>query len=425
MECSNCTTINLETANYCFQCGNKLSPYCTVDINNVLLQEWKVLEGKLLELTRLNNLSQNSLNMVKDQKNLLKIHESQINLKQVIIDTLNVEIDNCNIVIDEKARAIDKQISRINITESEINDQDKQLDIQYQELSELNRLIVEKEEELLQQNEELIAREEELIAQNEELIVNRDHQRVLIKRLEASNLALEELNRHKTKFLTNMSHELRTPLNAILGFTQLLDKQYYGKLNEKQLEYIVLISHSGVHLLNLVNDLLDISKIDSGTMCLDLGCFCPEECIRSVINVYKCQFAEKCVDLEYCNQSTIKKIRADERKCKQILLNLLSNALKFTPENGKVKVESKLINNNLVIYVIDNGVGVEKEAKDLIFNDFYQCFHDTQISLSGVGIGLPLSKRLVELHKGEINFESQPGKGSKFWFSIPVEQTIS
>lgn len=234
------------------------------------------------------------------------------------------------------------------------------------------------------------------------------------------NKSLELANTHKDRFLSTMSHELRTPLNAILGFTQLLDNQYYGNLNIKQLEYLGLISNSGGHLLDLINDILDISKIDAGRMEMVYEDVEVKEEIKVVVSIMNSQYKEKNINLKILLEENAGLISIDKRKFRQILLNLLSNALKFTDENGEVKIISEKNNNYLKISVKDNGVGILPEMKDKVFEEFVQLESTYKNALGGTGIGLALTKRLVMLHGGSIGVESEAGNGSTFWFTVPM-----
>lgn len=246
-----------------------------------------------------------------------------------------------------------------------------------------------------------------------------------VSKLENYNLMLLEANSHKTKFLSNMSHELRTPLNAILGFSQLLIARQYGEINEAQKESIETIYNSGRHLLDLVNDLLDISKIDSGTMSLhpepsDVSSF-----VDNVLSMMRSQFKKKNIETSVKVDETIGLVYVDIRKCRQIMLNLLSNAFKYTPDGGKIAVDvTKASEEFLQIEVKDTGIGLEEESLAKIFQEFYQVDKTLQKDMQGTGIGLALTKKLIELHGGEIFVESSPGKGSVFTFTLRTLESL-
>ncbi len=248
---------------------------------------------------------------------------------------------------------------------------------------------------------------------NEELQVS-------MKRLEDANLNLEEANRHKSRFLSSMSHELRIPLNAIIGYGDLMKGQFFGKLNEKQLDYVKQIDMSGKHLLSLINDLLDIAKIDAGKLEPVIGEFSLEETVTAIKSMMRTQFDKKNIIVGISIAPEIGTIQADQKMFKQIMFNLLSNALKFTPENGKVTIHATSKNNNtLVVEVTDTGIGVPKEEQDKIFSEFHQADKVRDQQLGGTGIGLALTRRIVELHDGKIGVRSKPGKGSTFFFQLP------
>lgn len=241
-----------------------------------------------------------------------------------------------------------------------------------------------------------------------------------LKTLEDTNLRLEEANRHKNQFLSSMSHELRTPLNAVLGFADLMQGQFFGKLNEKQLSYVTQIDGSGKHLLALINDLLDMAKIDAGSMELEPEEIHPEECMNGVAAMMNAQFRKKQLTVETSIDPEVPSVTADGRKWKQIMLNLLSNAIKYTPEGGRIGIRTKMEGDFLRIEVSDTGVGIEPEEQEKIFSEFHQAEHVRDEQLGGTGIGLALTRRLVELHGGKIGVESEPGSGSTFWFTLPL-----
>jgi PAS domain S-box-containing protein len=241
-----------------------------------------------------------------------------------------------------------------------------------------------------------------------------------VQRLQDANLRLEAANRHKSQFLSSMSHELRTPLNAILGFADLLRGQFFGPLNEKQLAYVNQLDASGKHLLALINDLLDMAKIDAGAMEVVHERFAPGDCIDATVNMLSTSFRRKQIETHTEIDPQIHVIVGDLRKCKQIMLNLLSNAVKYTEEGGKVTVVAACDPDGAIrISVTDSGIGIEPEELDKIFSEFHQANRTRDEQLGGTGIGLALTRRLVELHGGKIGVESEVGKGSSFWFTLP------
>lgn len=242
-----------------------------------------------------------------------------------------------------------------------------------------------------------------------------------LSQLKDSNLHLEQAHQHKNRFISSMSHELRTPLNAIIGFTQTLEKKYFGDLNEKQMEYIALVMSSGQHLLSLINDILDIAKIDSGSMQLSAEYINIDKCINDIVSIMSTQFNDKKIILEHFIEENIDTVYSDERKFKQILFNLLSNALKFTKENGKVTIKVVKEDDYINVSVTDNGIGIKEQDLDKVFNEFYQSDDVRDQALGGAGIGLTLTRRLVEIHGGAIGVESKLDQGSKFWFTMPIK----
>ncbi len=230
----------------------------------------------------------------------------------------------------------------------------------------------------------------------------------------------EKANRTKSEFLSSMSHELRTPLNAILGFTDLLQGKFFGPLNDKQLGYVSQIDESGKHLLSLITDLLDMTKIEAGKMHLQLESFPPQELFDASLALMKPKLAEKNFEVKSSVDPSLNKMTGDLRKCKQIMLNLLSNAVKYTPENGRIEVNASQYEDLIRITVSDSGIGISPEDQIKIFSEFEQVNRVRDEALGGTGIGLALTRRLVELHGGEIGVESD-SKGTTFWFSLPLK----
>jgi PAS domain S-box-containing protein len=231
---------------------------------------------------------------------------------------------------------------------------------------------------------------------------------------------IEEASRAKSEFLANMSHELRTPLNSIIGFSEILEDEIFGDLNPKQKEYAQDIQKSGKHLLDLINDILDLSKIEAGKMTLRYSHFSLAQAITDVQAMVWPIVVEKDITLEIFLDEKLSMIQADEGKFKQILGNLLSNAVKFTPEGGKVTIGAKLVDDLAEISVTDTGIGIRPEDQELIFREFWQADSSLSRQYGGTGLGLSLTKRLVEMHGGRIWVESNLGQGTKFSFTIPT-----
>ncbi|MDM8565649.1 PAS domain S-box protein [Candidatus Halobeggiatoa sp. HSG11] len=244
------------------------------------------------------------------------------------------------------------------------------------------------------------------------------------KELSQANIELAQVAHLKDKFLASMSHELRTPLNGILGISDMLHEQFFGPLNEKQLSYVVQITKSSKHLLSLISDLLDTAKIDAGVMELVLEKASIEEIITTSVSLMKSQFKVKNLQIKTVIEPTLPVMLLDARKCKQMMLNLLSNAVKYTARDGWIKVHVFQESSMLKVIVSDNGMGIEANELDKIFSEFHQADKVRDQELGGTGIGLALTRRLVELHGGEIEVESELGKGSTFWFTLPIKTQI-
>jgi signal transduction histidine kinase len=242
----------------------------------------------------------------------------------------------------------------------------------------------------------------------------------LFQELEEKSRQLEVADRHKSEFLASMSHELRTPLNAVIGFSEVLLDRMFGELNPKQDEYLQDILASGRHLLSLINDILDLAKIEAGRMELEVTDFHLPQAIDNAITLIRERAARRAITLEVDVDPRLGEIKGDERKVKQVLLNLLSNAIKFTPEGGRVKVQAGLADGFAEISVVDTGVGIAPEDHEAVFEEFRQVGSDYAKKHEGTGLGLTLSRRFVELHGGKIWVKSQLGQGATFTFTLPV-----
>jgi signal transduction histidine kinase len=242
----------------------------------------------------------------------------------------------------------------------------------------------------------------------------------LFREIQEKSAQLEIANKHKSEFLANMSHELRTPLNAIIGFSEVLLERMFGEVNEKQADYLKDIHESGRHLLSLINDILDLSKIEAGRMELELSTFHLPTAISNAMTLIRERAQRHGIALGVDMDPRLGEFSADERKVKQILLNLLSNAVKFTPDGGRVDVSARLDTARVAIAVKDTGIGIAAEDQEKVFAEFVQVGRDYTRKAEGTGLGLALTRRFVELHGGEIHLASQPGKGSTFTVTLPI-----
>ena len=241
----------------------------------------------------------------------------------------------------------------------------------------------------------------------------------LFREIEDKSRQIEAANRHKSEFLANMSHELRTPLNAIIGFSEVLGERMFGELNEKQAEYTDDILSSGRHLLSLINEILDLSKVEAGRMELELATFDLPLAIDNARTFVRERATKHGINLDVTVDERLGDFVGDERKIKQILLNLLSNAVKFTPEGGRIGINARQADGAVEISVSDTGIGIAPEDQAKIFEEFRQVGGDYAHKKEGTGLGLTLAKKFVELHGGKIWVESEVGKGSTFCFTLP------
>ena len=258
----------------------------------------------------------------------------------------------------------------------------------------------------------LIARSIEIRFENAEL-----NEALTEQRVKERTRILEIASQHKSEFLANMSHELRTPLNSVIGFSEVLKDGTFGEMNEKQTEYVQDIHASGHHLLSLINDILDLSKVEAGRMELTVNAFdFPTAIDNSVMLVHE-RAARHQLAINVRVDRQIGSFNGDERKFKQILLNLLSNAIKFTPEGGSIFIHAMPTSEAVKVSVRDTGIGIAPEHHEVIFDAFHQV-GDVGNKRQGTGLGLTLVKQFVELHGGQVSVESAPGQGSTFTFTL-------
>jgi len=243
----------------------------------------------------------------------------------------------------------------------------------------------------------------------------------LERRVAERTQALEVASKHKSEFLANMSHELRTPLNAIVGFSQVLKQKLFGEVNDKQDEYLDDILSSADHLLALINDILDLSKVEAGQVELEKNLFSLREALERGVVMVRERATKNGVRLSLELDPQVDLVEGDERRIRQVVFNLLSNAVKFTPHGGSVDISAAKENGEVVVAVTDTGPGISSDDQARIFEEFQQAHSGNGERPEGTGLGLALSRSLVELHGGRIWVESEPGQGSTFTFTLPAE----
>ncbi len=259
---------------------------------------------------------------------------------------------------------------------------------------------------------------EEIVAVTRDIAARKAQEDQILK---ARDLA-ESANKAKTQFLANMSHELRTPLNAIIGFSEILNRELYGRIGEERYrEYAHLIHESGEHLLSVVNEILDMSKIEAGKFDIVVEPFKVGSLVNSCCEIIRHQSGKKSIELRMEMEDQLPELVADKRACKQILLNLLANAVKFTEEGGCVEVTARRVDGNIEIAVADNGIGISEQDIPRLGNPFVQAESSYDRSYEGTGLGLSVVKGLVQLHGGTLNIESVLGEGTKVSILLPIE----
>ncbi len=242
--------------------------------------------------------------------------------------------------------------------------------------------------------------------------------------LAAKSEELRQASHLKSEFLATMSHELRTPLTGILGFSSILQQQLYGNLNSKQLEYTGKIHQSGQHLLSLINDLLDLSKIEAGQMILDLHSNVIADLCSTAWGMVSPQAEARHLTMQLSIPTDLPILFADPLRLRQMVVNLLSNAIKFTPPGGDIGLVVEMVNDLLHITVWDKGIGIPRDKQHLLFKPFQQLDSSLARRHEGTGLGLALTRKLAELHGGTVTLESQEGQGSRFTICLPMPPAV-
>ena len=241
--------------------------------------------------------------------------------------------------------------------------------------------------------------------------------------LREKNAALETAEKLKMDFLANVSYQLRTPLNAIMGFTEILDQQYFGPMNKRQLQYTHDMKNAGQRLLNLINDILDLSSIEAGQLTLEYGQVKIYTMLESVADLMSEWARKKQISIDFTCPKNIGSLEADETRIKQILVNVTRNAISYTPAGGRITLSGKRRKDGVQLTVTDTGIGISQEDQKRIFEPFERSGRIQNVEARGAGLGLTLVKNIVTLHEGDIEIESKPGEGSMFRIFLPFERS--
>ncbi len=301
----------------------------------------------------------------------------------------------------------------------QLTERNEQLAQQNEELNALNEELTSQTEELNALNEELTSQTEELNALNEELIARTEELQLVSKELQAKNKQLETINRNKTNYLATLSHELRAPLNAVIGFSDVLLDKVLGDLNPQQEKYTREIFNSGQHLLNLINDLLDLSRIEAGEMRLDIKPTEPAAVAQQAVAMVQPDVIRKQIKLINNITPDIAQVWADSERLRQVFVNLLSNAVKYTPAGGQITLGAENLKDAVKFWVADTGIGIAPQYHEWIFEEFKQVNENTADQTGGAGLGLAITKKILNLQGGSIWVESEAGSGATFYFTLP------
>lgn len=293
------------------------------------------------------------------------------------------------------------------------NEKTRQLSLHLQELN----------EQLAQQNEELNAQGEELLSQTEELQAQSEELLNVTQELQVKNAELIRVGEQKSRFIANLSHELRAPLSAVISFSDVLLDKIIGELNQQQEKYLHEILNSGQHLLNLINGLLDHSKIEAGQLELNLEDIDPAVPLEGALVMVSADISRKCLHVTNSVKQQTYRVKADRDRLRQVFLNLLTNAIKFTPQDGKITIGSRANNNFVEFWIADTGDGIAKHDHQTIFEEFRQG-ENAAGKVEGTGLGLAITKKILELHGGEIYVHSDAGQGAIFTFTLPVVDRV-
>ena len=361
------------------------------------------VSGKFIprEIITIPIVSGNETVAVLSLMSIKSFSKNSIRLIHSIRGMLNARMDG--ILTYRKLKDFSLQLSR----------QNTELETQRQELHILNKELTHRSEIVSAANSELEAQKRELSAQASELT----EQNV---ELEMQKKQLDESNRLKTSFLSNMSHELRTPLNSVIALSGVLNRRLSGKVPEEEYSYLDVIERNGKQLLSLINDILNLSRIEAGREEVEINRFNVRELINEVVEMIDPQAKQKNIVLRYTSGTDLTPIKSDYVKCRHILQNIVVNAVKFT-EEGSVEIIAEEVGHSIRITVSDTGIGIDQEHIHQIFDEFRQADGSSSRKYGGTGLGLAIAKKYTELLGGSIEVESKRGKGSKFMLSLPLQ----